>query len=79
MQHMDDNVLKNEFLLSTKDTAIQVLLLKQCSNLLIVGAVPFVRWILHTVEKKVRITVVCYLIKIKMFILTKWRFQWIPI
>ena len=40
---MDDNVLKNEFLLSTKDTAIQVLLLKQCSNLLIVGAVPFVR------------------------------------
>ena len=24
MRHMDDNVLKNEFLLSTEDTAIQV-------------------------------------------------------
>lgn len=32
MRYMDDNVLKNEFLLSTEGNAIQVLLLKQCSN-----------------------------------------------
>ena len=33
MRHMDDNVLKSEFLLSTEVTAIQMLLLKKCSNL----------------------------------------------
>ena len=35
MWHMNDNVLKNEFLLGTEDTAIYVSLLKQCSNLII--------------------------------------------
>ena len=38
---MDENALKKEFLLSSEDTPFQLSLLKQCSNLLIVGAVPF--------------------------------------
>ena len=35
MRHVDDNILKKEYLLSTKETAIQMSLPKQCSNLII--------------------------------------------
>ena len=35
MRHVDDNILKKEYLLSTKENAIQMSLPKQCSNLII--------------------------------------------
>ena len=41
VRHMDESALRNEFLLSSEDTAFHLSLLKQCANLLIVGAVPF--------------------------------------
>ena len=41
VRHMDDNVLENDFLLSSEDTAFQMSLLKQCASFLVVGAVAF--------------------------------------
>ena len=40
-KHFHANSLQLPFLLSTEDTAFDANLLKECSNLLIVGAVPF--------------------------------------
>lgn len=40
-KYFDADCLKNDYLLSTEDTAFQVSLLRQCENLLIVGAVAF--------------------------------------
>lgn len=37
----DQDVLNLDFLLSTEDTAFDAQLLKECSNLLIIGAMPF--------------------------------------
>ena len=37
----EEDCLKNEFLLSSEDTAVGLSLLRQCANLLVVGAVPF--------------------------------------
>lgn len=40
-KHFDAATLQLPFLLSTEDTAFDMILLKECSNLLVVGAVPF--------------------------------------
>jgi len=40
-KHYDESTLQLPFLLSTEDTAFDMTLLKECSSLLVVGAVPF--------------------------------------
>lgn len=37
----DEDVLSNDFILSSEDTAFDAKLLEECSNLLVIGAVPF--------------------------------------
>ena len=37
----DQDILSIDFLLSTEDTAFDVQLLKECSNMLVIGAMPF--------------------------------------
>ena len=69
MRHMDDNVLKNEFLLSTECNAIQVLLLKQ--TVPIRGAVPLSPFA-NSYNRRfdyLLLRVIYCLMKIKMFIL----------
>ena len=41
VQYFDASTLKLPFLLSTEDTAFDMILLSECSNLLWIGAVPF--------------------------------------
>lgn len=40
-RHFEIDCLENDFLLSSEDTALGMSLIRQCANLLIVGAVPF--------------------------------------
>jgi len=41
IKYFDKHCLDNNFLLSTEDTAFDMALIRQCSNLLVVGAVAF--------------------------------------
>ena len=40
-RQFEENCLEYEFLLSSEETALDLSLIRQCANLLIVGAVPF--------------------------------------